>query len=156
MNKSKATPSQPSEPAVDVRGLNRDVLFNRLWLAAHPAKFPSGALMPTIPWMIKDAKNQMSGFLIEHDYADFIYGRCMKVLGIYHYNQIDPTKYNRFNGEGLFQKVVEEIRDEQEKMATESDHGDTQVTPVAVPAPTHTFEVPPFEPFTRAQDIVKS
>lgn len=88
--------------SVDISGINKDLLLEKLWKAAKPGPVFAG---PS-EFNLEQAKSESSTYG-RYDF-DYVLGRSFKVdLG---YDTVNPWLYDRDNGSGKFQSVVDEIR----------------------------------------------
>tara|TARA_B100000424_G_C22564604_1_gene319215 strand:+ start:113 stop:397 length:285 start_codon:yes stop_codon:yes gene_type:complete len=90
---------------VDISGLDKDVLLQKLWENSKVAGFFAMHNVPAPEWDLEAAKAELR----EDGYADYIKGRVMKV-NIYKSDKVDPWLYDRDNGADEFQEVVNEMR----------------------------------------------
>ena len=90
--------------SVNISGLSKVELLERLWTRMKPAAFFT--LYPSlVPSFHKDeAKKAVEG------YIDYFCGRCIKsdLSG----DTVNTSFYNRDAGDGVFEKVVEGMREE--------------------------------------------
>ena len=91
--------------SVDISGLDKDVLLQKLWENSKVAGFFAMHSVGAPEWDLEAAKAELH----QDGYADYIQGRVMKV-NIYKSDEVDPWGYNRDNGAGEFQKVVDEMK----------------------------------------------
>ena len=93
--------------SIDISVLNRDALFQALWLKAKPLQFyPNYRMTPNV-FDLELAKKEINS----DGYCNIIL--CRKIgANIYNTNFIDPTVYDINNGNGSFAKVVAELKNE--------------------------------------------
>ena len=91
--------------SVNISGLDKDVLLQKLWENSKVAGFFTMHNVPSPEWELEAAKVELR----EDGYADYIQGRLMKV-NIYKSDEVNPSGYDRDNGAGKFQEVVNEMR----------------------------------------------
>uniref|UniRef100_A0A6C0CAZ2 Uncharacterized protein n=1 Tax=viral metagenome TaxID=1070528 RepID=A0A6C0CAZ2_9ZZZZ len=84
---------------IDISDLDRDTLLEALWQRSKPGRFFA-------PFDLREAKKQLWD-----GYADYICGRVIKT-DIYSEDTVDPSMYDRDNGAGAFQSVVDKMRRE--------------------------------------------
>ena len=89
---------------IDISIINRDELLEALWLHSKPAAFFAGHSMNPPEFNLEKAKASLD----YSSYADYICGRAIK-SNIYESNTVDPWGYDRHNGQGAFQTVVNSL-----------------------------------------------
>jgi hypothetical protein len=93
---------------VDISGIERIVLLRHLWENARPAAFFKHSGLPTPGWSDENYTNQV----VYGGYVDYYNGRCIKAYIFADSDEVDPEHYDREYGEGSFQRIVNEIRDQ--------------------------------------------
>jgi len=88
---------------VDISGINKKVFLESLWENSKPASFftSSGITPPPID------KGELEDSL-KNGKADYLSGRVIKMN--FSGDTVDPWGYDRDNGTGSVQKIVDEIR----------------------------------------------
>ena len=89
--------------SVNISGLNRDLLLEALWNASQPASFFRFSGLTSPSFDINEAKSALN-----RGYADYVCGRVIKT-DIYSSDTADPSMYDRDNGQGAFQRVVDRL-----------------------------------------------
>ena len=90
---------------IDITNINRDMLLEKLW-----ENSTNKYNIYNVTFNLEIAKKQ-----IKHNNPDYICGRPIK-LDIYNNNIIDPYLYDRENGDGKFQEVINLIKCEYNKL----------------------------------------
>ena len=90
---------------VDISGLNKDQLLKALWEKAIIAPFFNNFPDLAPPFDMEEAKDKLR----EDGYADYICGKSIKT-NIYGNNIVSVVPYDRDNGAGAFQSVVDALR----------------------------------------------
>lgn len=91
--------------SINISELNRDLLLQALWEKSLPASFFRAHKLPAPAFDLEMAKQQLH----TDGYADYICGRVIKT-NIYESDTIDPRLYDRDNGIGAFEQVVNSLR----------------------------------------------
>lgn len=92
---------------IDISGINRDELLEALWKGSSPASYFRMANLPPPSFDINKAKSEL-----RYDYADYVCGRVIKA-DIYSEDTVDPFLYDKYNGSGALQKIVNLLRNKQ-------------------------------------------
>ncbi len=90
--------------SIDISGIDRDLLLEALWKGSFVASFYKMAGLPFPAFNINKAKSEL-----RNNYADYICGKVIKA-DVYSKDTVDPTMYDRDNGQGAFQKIVNSLR----------------------------------------------
>lgn len=91
---------------VDVTGLNKKQLLKELWKNSKPAAFFS---MNRFPAPTDCSDNEIEKVLSSEEcYADYLCGRLIKTS--FKTDKLNPRGYDRDNGAGAMQKVVDSMR----------------------------------------------
>ena len=98
---------------VDISGLNKAVVLKALYDRSHI--LGKGILQAVDHFTLKDAEEA----LIQTSYFDYLYGRVMKVD--LSKDEFDEWGYDRDNGSGAAQKVIDQVRKNNEQMIEEPD-----------------------------------
>lgn len=90
---------------VDISAIkNRDLLLEALWKNSKPAAFFTMHSIKSPDFNLEKAKKELN----RDGYADYICGRVIKA-NIYDGDNVNSFGYDRDNGEGAFQKVVNSL-----------------------------------------------
>ena len=97
--------------SVDISGLDKDKLFENLWKNSKVSEKASdyytiNNISPP-EWELEQAKIEC----MSDGFANSILGRIMKVM-IYNTDEVDPKRYNDYNGENKYQEVVDNMQGE--------------------------------------------
>jgi len=85
---------------------DRDMLLEELWNNSKPALFFKQSGMPSPQFDLIKAKQSLD----HSGYADYICGRVIK-SNIYESDVVSSWGYDRDNGQGAFEKVVNKLRE---------------------------------------------
>jgi len=88
--------------SIDITGLNKKQILRALWENSKPASFFSMGI-PT-PAIDEDELIKT----LESGYADYLCGRVIKTD--FKTDSLNPRGYDRDNGQGAMQKVVDSVR----------------------------------------------
>lgn len=92
---------------VDITGLDKRVLLRKLWESSKSAPFFAMSNIPPHPLSESEIDKV---FEMEEPYADYLSGRVIKTR--FTTDLLDPWGYDRDNGSGAMQKVVDSMRKE--------------------------------------------
>ncbi len=90
---------------VNISNIDKDLLLETLWKRSFPASFFNMSGIPPPPFDLDSAKSSLD----PNGYADYICGRIIKT-NIYESDDVNPRLYDRDNGTGAFQEVVDSLR----------------------------------------------
>jgi hypothetical protein len=90
---------------VNIQGINKEELLRALWEASSPASFYAMQRMNAPEFDLDLAYSQIHN----NGYADYICGRVIK-CNIMESDNVDPSMYDRDNGQGKFLSVVTTLR----------------------------------------------
>ena len=93
--------------SVDISGLDKDKLFENLWKNSKVSEYYTTNNISQPEWDLDQAKIEC----MSDGFANSILGRMMKVM-IYNTDEVDPERYNDYNGENKYQEVVNNMRGE--------------------------------------------
>jgi len=90
--------------SINIKDLDRDRLLEELWNRSKPALFYTSTGLPAPVFNLEKYKREIS----EDGYIDYFCGRLIKtnLSG----DIVDPYLYDRDNGEGAFQSVVDKLK----------------------------------------------
>lgn len=97
---------------INIKGLDKAELLVELYNHSHQQGL--GMLHPLVNLTVEDAKK----LLEEQTYFDYLYGKVMKV-DLSNDEEFDEWLYDRDNGQGMAQSVVDGMRKKLEKTTTE-------------------------------------
>jgi hypothetical protein len=90
---------------IDITGLDKKKLLKKLWKNSKPAAFFAMSGMSSLS--ISDSEIDKV-FANESCYADYLCGRIIKTS--FKTDKLNPWGYDRDNGTGAMQKVVDSMR----------------------------------------------
>lgn len=97
--------------SVDISGLDKDKLFENLWknskVSEKASEYYTTNNISQPEWDLDQAKIEC----MSDGFANSILGRMMKVM-IYNTDEVNPERYNDYNGENKYQEVVNNMRGE--------------------------------------------
>jgi hypothetical protein len=91
--------------------LNSTELLKKLWDHAKIVKFYSIVKIPPQKFNIIEAVASVN----PEGYVDYACSRAIKSK-IFNVEYVDPNSYDSINGAGIFQKCVDDLRDEKVKL----------------------------------------
>lgn len=91
---------------IDIKGIPRDELLKELWEDSITASFYYWNDIAPPVFDIMKAREQVLG----DGYCDYICGRVIKAQIYGENDMVNPYLYDRDNGEGAFQNVVNKLR----------------------------------------------
>lgn len=89
---------------IDITNIDRNTLLKALWDRSEPAAYFKNSNIEPPPFSWEEAKRCMRS----DGYLDYVCGRVIKA-DIYSTDQVNPRLYDRDNGEGAFQEVVNSL-----------------------------------------------
>jgi hypothetical protein len=95
---------------IDISGLHLEPLIEAMWVNSKPASFFASAHVPSPKFDPGELRDRMSEKETQgYFYLDYLCGRVFK-MRFDDSNMIDPTLYDRDNGDGACQRVVDYFR----------------------------------------------
>ncbi len=91
---------------VDVTGVDRAKLLQKLWENAKPASFFTLSGLPEPEFDLERAQREIH----TDGYVDYVCGRCIKTSVFSKETAIDGRLYDREYGLGSFKKIVDQCK----------------------------------------------
>ena len=94
-----------STSSIDIAGLDKSTVLNRLWQHSKTASFFSTGGISASPLSIQKLKNAL-----KDGYVDYLCGRVIKTD--FSGSALSPYLYDRDNGQGAMSRIIDDLRQE--------------------------------------------